>query len=458
MGFRGGYTFRGFEGTAQASLYEAEIPSSVRIPLVFAGTPLTVTKTAGETVSAGESLLSSEKSESITLPSPINGTIAEITDEYIELSGNGTTSFSRHPDHTRAPWHLDKNEAFSRFAASGGLVLFNGAVASPEDAAVVRTIVVNAVHNGPLDNAWKPGVTGGTHEFANGIRTLETLFPDASKVIGVNTKNAGFYRAADIAERANVAVLSDKYPQEHDRLIVRDTIGTTLVAPDGSRDHSILVLSHFDVFQAGEILTTGRPLIDRIVMVAGPGVSRPGWYRVRIGTPFADIKRTLFKSEERIPWRIIRGNVFEGNVLEDVDEAFTEPADNTVSVIREEATRTLFRFMLPMFAQDSYPVVTAAKALPFLPKRLDSNVHGGVRPCVQCNYCDEVCPVGIYPHIIWKHVTVDSVEQCFRFRPFDCVGCGLCDYVCPSKIAISGAVAEASTVYRNTRKTDEAAD
>jgi len=412
----------------------------------------------GETVSTGEFLLSSEKSASINFPSPINGTVAEITDEYIELSGNGTAPYSRHPDHTRAPWHLDRDEAFSRFAASGGLLLFNGAVVSPEDAAAVRTIIVNAVHNGPLDNAWKPGVTGGTREFANGLRTVETLFPDAAKVIGVNAGNAGFYSAADIAERANLAVLSDKYPQEHEQLIVRDTVGTALVAPDGVRDRSILVLSHFDVIQAGEILTAGRPLIDRIVMVAGQGVSRPGWYRIRIGTPLAEIRRTLLKSDEQGPWRIIRGSVFEGTAVEDIDGAFTEPSDTAVSVIREEATRTLFRFMLPMFAQDSYPVVTAAKALPFLPKRLDTNIHGGVRPCVQCNYCDEVCPVGIYPHLIWKHVTADSVEQCFRFRPFDCVGCGLCDYVCPSKIAISGAVAEASTAYRNTRKTDEAAD
>ncbi len=114
--------------------------------------------------------------------------------------------------------------------------------------------------------------------------------------------------------------------------------------------------------------------------------------------------------------------------------------------------------MNPGFAWDSYTKATAAEYIPFLPKRLDSNLHGGERPCVQCNACDEVCPVDIYPFLIWKHVMAENTEESFRFRPYDCIGCGLCDYVCPSKINISPAVRQAAELYRETRRADEVTD
>ena len=55
-------------------------------------------------------------------------------------------------------------------------------------------------------------------------------------------------------------------------------------------------MSYEMLVQFAEGMTLGRPLIDRIAMVAGPGVSRPGWYRVRTGTPFNFIADKLFKT------------------------------------------------------------------------------------------------------------------------------------------------------------------
>jgi len=165
---------------------------------------------------------------------------------------------------------------------------------------------------------------------------------------------------------------------------------------------------------------------------------------------------TLGKADSFGPWRIIRGDIMTGVIVGADDSVL--PDDRAVSVIREMNERELFRFMMPGFSWDSYTKTSVAEYLPLLPKKLDSGRHGGVRPCVQCNYCDEVCPVDIYPHLIWKYMEAKDPEGSFRFRPYDCIGCHLCDYVCPSKIDISTGVLAAAAAYHEAKGGDETTD
>ncbi len=337
------------------------------------------------------------------------------------------------------------------------MLLVNGSYSSVEDLDSVKHIIINAVHNSPLNQSWTPGIMGDVSVFSNGLRTLRVLFPESEIIIAVNKRNVKFFDTQGIKEHASTVIMSDRYPQEHPELLCRDTVHKVLVSPDGVRDSSILVMQFFDVIQVAEAMTCGRPLIDRIIMVAGTGVSKPGWYRIRIGTPFETVRRHLFKSDECGPWRIVRGSLLTGEGIVS-PEASIHPTDTEISVIREYAVRDLYRFLNPGFTYDSYSRTTAAGYIPLLPKQLDSNVHGGVRPCVQCNYCDEVCPVGIYPHLIWKHVVADRVDESFRFKPYDCIECKLCDYVCPSKIEIVSVVVKAKEEYNTRRREVEISD
>jgi Na+-transporting NADH:ubiquinone oxidoreductase subunit A len=349
---------------------------------------------------------------------------------------------------------MDRAAALKVFRTSGCSLLFYPARAStrgdPFDGRFVDTaeldtvshIIVNAVHNGPLDRGWKPDIFGETDLFLDGMRALKTLFPGSDITIAANRRNRAFFETPHTSLR----IMSDRHPQELPELLARDIHG---VAP-GTTDPSVLVTPFEDVIQIAECMTRGRPLIDRIVLVAGPGVSKPGWYRIRIGTPFAHISCHLLKSVEYGPWRIIRGGILTGSTVSSSEEGLRY-SGHEITVIREHASRDLYRFLNPGFAYDSYARVTMSTWLPILKRRLDSSVHGGVRPCVQCNFCDEVCPVGIYPHLIWKQVSAGFTEESFRLRPHLCVGCGLCDYVCPSKIDISRAVRSARAEYLKRR-------
>ncbi|MHB9029817.1 MAG: 4Fe-4S dicluster domain-containing protein [Candidatus Latescibacterota bacterium] len=339
---------------------------------------------------------------------------------------------------------MDRDETLKLFHRSGFSMLFQDTFHTLVDCDRVKAVIIGAVHNGPLDQGWTPEMFGDPGLFSLGLRTLRTLFPHAEITVAINRRNRKRFDALTIGDLAAVRVLSDRYPQELPQLLVRDIAGERADAG------SVLAISFEDALQAGECLGRGRPLTDRILLVAGPGASRPGWYRVPLGTRFAAVRRHLLKAEEHGPWRIIRGNLFSGKAVVSDDEAVSW-SDREIAVIREHAVRDLYRFLNPGFDYDSYSRVTVSSFLPLLKRRLDSNVHGGVRPCVQCSFCDEVCPAGLYPHLIWKHVNAGMLEESYRFRPERCIGCGLCDYVCPSKIDICAAVQTAGSSCREGR-------
>lgn len=336
--------------------------------------------------------------------------------------------------HQRKPWLLDRFELMELFRQTGGDTL----LAVREDGAAIRHVIVAAVHNSPLNQMWKPGMSGDSGLFDSGVRTLGALFPNAALTVAINRRDAAWFERNIPRDSAAVRIMSDRYPQELPELLIRDIAGS-------ANAREALVVSFEDVVQTAGCLCAGRPPASRIVPVAGPGVSRPGWYRIPLGTAFADIRQQLFKSDGHGPWRVIRGNLFTGTTLASGAETLSVN-DREITVIREHAVRDFQRFLNPGFDYDSYSRLTLSSFVPLLKRRLDSNVHGGTRPCVQCNFCDEVCPVGLYPHFIWKQVTAGMTGECARFRPERCVGCGLCDYVCPSKIPLAAAVRSAATL------------
>ena len=62
-------------------------------------------------------------------------------------------------------------------------------------------------------------------------------------------------------------------------------------------------------------------------------------------------------------------------------------------------------------------------------------------------HCTDVCPVDLMPHIIYKSVLVEEVEEYLQLGLLDCVECGLCSYVCPSKIELAQTFTAAKAAY-----------
>ncbi len=74
-------------------------------------------------------------------------------------------------------------------------------------------------------------------------------------------------------------------------------------------------------------------------------------------------------------------------------------------------------------------------------------MHGERRPCINCGFCADVCPVDILPQFTYKCVRADEVEESLAHGLLDCVECGLCTYVCPSKIELGVRFKLANEAY-----------
>ena len=457
MSLKSGYRFKNFEGSGEPLIRALPVPERVVIGSDKEdNNSFTARVAVGDSVRAGEPVAASLGTPPGIIVSPVNGTVVA-TDDGIVIEPDGSASFEPVPGHIREPWNLERSELYERFCSTGCIHLLPDTLSSTgaADTEKVGSLIISAVFNSPLDQAWTPLMYGDQKLCADGLRTLKALFPAARITIAVNKRNRKHLDNPDIMGITEIQTVSDLYPQGHHGILARDIAGKSLVSPEGETNPSIVVISFTDLIQIAEVMTRGRPLIDRIVLVAGPGVSQPGWYRIRLGTPFGEFFR-LFKWAYEGPWRIIRGDVMTGKGLDSLDAAVSYD-DSIIAVIAEKTERELFRFMMPGFAADSYARVSVSNYLSLVPKKLGTGLQGGVRPCVQCNYCDEVCPVGIYPFLIWKHVEAGEAEESFRLRPYDCIECGLCDYVCPSKISVSAAVVKATGEYRKMRRGDEGA-
>ena len=179
-------------------------------------------------------------------------------------------------------------------------------------------------------------------------------------------------------------------------------------------------------------LTSSKPCIDRVISVAGPGARQPMHLQLVAGYPLSKIM-----AEHAQPDCVaIDGGTLSGRLL--TQDVKGVPADcKGITLLPEHQSREFLAFVRPGFDRQSYSACFMSSLCGDFPERLTDAVRGELRPCVSCNFCEEVCPAGIIPHRLHKLVYQDDIDQVERSRIDLCIECGLCSFVCPSKIELT---------------------
>jgi len=197
-----------------------------------------------------------------------------------------------------------------------------------------------------------------------------------------------------------VVGLEVKYPQGAEKMLIKAAYGIEVPAGELPRDVGVAVNNVGTIVAIADYFDTGMPLIERIVTVAGPGVTEAANLIVPLGTPIRDVLRFCggLKQSTR---EVIMGGPMMGTPIADLDAPILKGSSGILAFTAKETGR---------------PAEYA---------------------CIRCGRCLEACPYFLNPSRLAKLGKARLFEEMKeKFNVMDCVECGACTFACPSNIPI----------------------
>lgn len=227
-----------------------------------------------------------------------------------------------------------------------------------------------------------------------------------------------------------------RYPYDHFRILARHLGLSRNEGPIwGLRTEGILAIDR--------ALTLSKPCIVRILSLGGPAVNEPAHLMVIPGYPIEQVLEGRVAEESRV----VSDGALTGREITDTRVGLDAEC-TALTVLPHETERELLSFAQPGWDRGSYSRCFLSSLRRSRLEPLTTLLHGEVRPCLSCGFCEEVCPVGIMPHLIHKYLYQDQLEAADDARADLCVACGLCSYVCPSKIDLRQELIDAQEKIR----------
>ncbi|MDP2938906.1 MAG: 4Fe-4S dicluster domain-containing protein [Candidatus Omnitrophota bacterium] len=457
--FKGGYKFINFSGQPKNDLIELAIPEKVIIPLRQGfGTEVKPLVKKGDMVFAGQIIGRDDEGVSSPVHSSVNGIVEDV--KKMNYFKREVTMVVIKSDRTRdyhkiegycANWEQLDNEKIEKLLYLSGVTSldregiptrFKSSIISSSD---VKSLIIHGVGSEPYNISLDVllGQKKLLH-FVEGIKILKKIIPNAKVRLALNSHRKRLLEEVNKLTSnltwLDIYPLEPKYPQGYDEMLVPTILNRKFPFGYSAANIGIVVLNIQAVVSVYEAVAEGKPLIERIIAFCGPNMKDSIHARVRIGTTLGNI--VLERLKEDLPSRVVLNSLLTGATLNDFDL----PVDRTYSqiiAIPENKNREFLAFIRPGAKRYSYSRTFLSKLLPWLEKYCDTNMHGEERPCISCNYCEEVCPVQIIPHLISRYVRKNIIDETLmNYQIFHCIECGLCSFVCPSKIPLTSIMVE----------------
>ncbi|MBL8491063.1 MAG: electron transport complex subunit RsxC, partial [Rhodocyclaceae bacterium] len=204
--------------------------------------------------------------------------------------------------------------------------------------------------------------------------------------------------AAHGDSRIEVVAVPTRYPAGGAKQLIRVLTGIEVPHGERSTDYGVQCFNTGTALAVFEALELGRPLVSRIVTVAGH-VDNPRNYEVPFGTPMSHVIR-LSQARPGAD-RVIMGGPMMGFVM---------PADS-----------------VPVVKATNCILVGSPDLFPPPPPEM---------PCIRCGECAKACPADLQPFELYWFSKAKIFGKAQEYHLFDCIECGCCAYVCPSRIPL----------------------
>jgi len=192
-----------------------------------------------------------------------------------------------------------------------------------------------------------------------------------------------------------VLPLEVKYPQGSEKQLIKAVLGREVPPAHLPMDVGVVVQNVGTAAAIYDAVRYGRPLIERVVTVTGPGVKEPKNLRVRIGTLFSELIEQC------------------GGLTDDTSKVVM--GGPMMGIAQSE-------LLVPVLKGTSGIVALTGEQAGVM----------DISPCIRCGKCTDVCPMGLNPGLISRLIEKGRFEEAKEQGVLDCFECGSCAFVCPS--------------------------
>ena len=205
-----------------------------------------------------------------------------------------------------------------------------------------------------------------------------------------------------------------KYPQGAEKMLTRALLNREVPSGGFPSAIGVSVFNVATLAELGRLLPHSRGLVERVVTITGPGVEKPGNYKVALGTPMRFLLEYAgFKGSAG---QLILGGPMMGSTAASLDVPVTKGVGG-ITVMNEEDVA-----------------------------KRPHKVH----PCIKCSSCVKACPIHLNPSYLGMlaHKREYTV-MADKYHLFDCFECGSCSFACPSGIPLVQYFRIAKAILRN---------
>ncbi len=389
-------------------------PETVVIPLSqHTGAPATALVAAGDAVKVGQKIGEAAGFISAPVHSSVSGTVVAIEDRLHPTKGGNVLSVVIKSDGKDEPADSVKpNKPLAELTADeiidivkeAGIVGMGGAgfptYVKLKPGKPIDAVLLNGCECEPLLTADHRVLLAYADEIVLGLQAMMKAVsaPKGIIVIEDNKPDAIELLTAKTAELENVEVVTarTKYPQGAEKMLIKRVMGRQVPSGGLPADVGCVVANVSTAKAVADAITTGMPLVERVVTVTGEKIKKPGNFIVKIGT---SIKALV---------------------------------DYCGGAVDADA---IFKSGGPMMGIDlnelDVPVIKATNGVIAIEPDVSQEVS-----CIKCGRCVDVCPMELTPLYFSKYADAENWQGMKDRNVMDCIECRSCEYICSSKIPL----------------------
>ena len=426
MRFVGGYDIL-LEGKPSVEIAKHAKVESLLLPLYSRRLDFSALRVEhGDSVKKGQILAGDPANYFIPLLAPMNGVV-----NLTALEGHITLENLSQPEHNlfepdnEKTDPEDKRQKLVRLGVWAFISqLSSGRIPDPNGSP--RALIIALTRPEPFFPVAEAYLSDDISDFIRGLNKLHEVLnnPEVHLIFPEDLQDSYKQLRSAIKEKAgwtNLVSTPDKYPHQHPAITARhldlDPVTVWTIDPQA-------------VCAVGPALVEGIPFLKRVVSIGGPPVKEPNHFKVPIGYPLSSLTNC---AENRAEHRLIDGGVLTGRAIPE-NQVGLDAECTALTILQETGKREVLAFVQPGFEKHSYLKTFTSLFRPLFRENYTTAIRGEPRPCVFCGTCEDVCPVELLPHVIYRYVKNDRQEDALRAGLEKCIDCGLCSYVCLSKI------------------------